>query len=143
MQFTHIQQQFIQLLNIQQLTAREEFTNGLQGTVTEFSSSQAASQAKATSQNDALLGHVSQQQAWHVLFEHSQQANYVDTDSKFFADIRFGLLETQQLAIVMDETLSTDFATQPTVFIVRAIEWLKTTDGKRQLWQWLWQQTPQ
>lgn len=137
MQFTHIQHQFIQLLNIQQLTAREEFTNGLHSTATQRSSSEAAVQPVEPS------APVSLQQAWHVLFEHSNQHKSVDIDSKFFADIRFGLPETQQLAIVMDEALSTDFATQPTVFIVRASEWLKTTEGKRQLWQWLWQQTPQ
>lgn len=137
MQFTHIQQQFIQLLNIQQLTAREEFTNGLHDSTTQSSSSNAAVSPVAPSTP------VSVQQAWHVLFEHSNQHKSVGTDSKFFADIRFGLPETPQLAIVMDETLSTDFATQPTVFIVRAIAWLKTTEGKRQLWQWLWQQTSQ
>ena len=140
MQFTHIKHQFIQLLNIQQLTAREELINGLHGTATQYSSSEAANQSKVTSQNDTLLRPLSQQQAWHVLFEHSPQANSIATDNKFFADIRFALQDLLQLTIVLDETLSTDFTTQPTVFIVRAIAWLKTTEGKRQLWQWLWQQ---
>lgn len=134
MQFTHIQNQFIQLLNIQQLSVCEEFANRLTEPSPLFQSTE-----PFTLSADATAP-LSEQPEWHVLFDHSMKGLFADNEINFFADVAYVLAESPQLAIVLDETLATEFATQPNVFIVRTTEWLKTVSGKRQLWQWLWQQ---